>query len=307
MKSDVFADLVKGGAARSVISGGFRAGAVWKLAFPAPARGRLKFFGVLEGAIELSVASLTIILKKGDVVILCARHPYVMRSGGATKSVDAQKLFSGSAGTIMQVGDGDECLVLGGHIEVRGSIVADLLPPVLHLKAGSSHARTLRWLLGQLNEEAQERPLGADVASAQLAQMMFVQLLRAHLEGKEVGGWLRALGDERLAPALQRMQTEPSRAWKLDELAKASAMSRTAFAARFKAIAGISPLAFLTEWRMHLAQRALLEDSASIAEVASSLGYGSESAFSNAFKRVTGRAPRHYRESINTADRRAAG
>jgi AraC-like DNA-binding protein len=48
---------------------------------------------------------------------------------------------------------------------------------------------------------------------------------------------------------------------------------------------------------MRLAERALREEGTPVAVLAGKLGYGSESAFSNAFKRVTGNAPRHYRRA----------
>jgi AraC-like DNA-binding protein len=91
------------------------------------------------------------------------------------------------------------------------------------------------------------------------------------------------------------MHGEPERAWHLEELAAACAMSRTTFAFHFKAIAGVTPLAYLTDWRMHLAERALREENTPVGNIALSLGYTSESAFSNAFKRVTGKAPNVYR------------
>jgi AraC-like DNA-binding protein len=74
-------------------------------------------------------------------------------------------------------------------------------------------------------------------------------------------------------------------------------MSRTTFAVRFKAAAGVAPLTYLTQWRMRLAERALREEGTPVAVLAGKLGYGSESAFSIAFKRVTGNAPRHYRRA----------
>jgi AraC-like DNA-binding protein len=128
---------------------------------------------------------------------------------------------------------------------------------------------------------------------------MFVQILRAQLGsvGSLPAGWLRAISDERIAPALRLIHGDPSRTWKLDELAKASAMSRTTFAVHFKAVAGVAPLEYLTDWRMQIAQRALRDEDKSIAELAASLGYSSESAFSNAFKRVTGSAPSKHRIS----------
>ena len=101
---------------------------------------------------------------------------------------------------------------------------------------------------------------------------MFVQILRAYLAESESfpAGWLRALSDRRLAPALQLMHGDPGRSWQLEELAKAAAMSRTTFA-------------------LH-------------SVLARSLGYTSESAFSNAFKRVTGNAPKRYRSAAKVDD-----
>ena len=72
-------------------------------------------------------------------------------------------------------------------------------------------------------------------------------------------------------------------------------MSRSTFALRFKTVAGVAPLAYLTEWRMRLAERALRDGDIRVATLARSLGYTSESAFSNAFKRVTGNAPKRFR------------
>jgi AraC-like DNA-binding protein len=74
-------------------------------------------------------------------------------------------------------------------------------------------------------------------------------------------------------------------------------MSRSSFAERFKSAAGVAPLTYLTEWRMRLAERVLRDEDASVFELAESLGYASESAFSNAFKRVTGTSPRQYRKT----------
>jgi AraC-like DNA-binding protein len=97
------------------------------------------------------------------------------------------------------------------------------------------------------------------------------------------------------------MHDDPARTWHLEDLAKACAMSRTTFAFHFKAVAGVAPLTYLTEWRMRLAERALGEHATPVAVVAQTLGYASESAFSNAFKRVTGSSPTAYRRALQLA------
>jgi len=80
-------------------------------------------------------------------------------------------------------------------------------------------------------------------------------------------------------------------------------MSRTGFAERFRSAAGEPPLRYLARWRMVLAQRALHDPDARVGTLAAQLGYGSESAFSNAFKRETGEAPMHYRRRVAAAVR----
>ena len=93
------------------------------------------------------------------------------------------------------------------------------------------------------------------------------------------------------------MHSDPGRPWQLKELAKSVAMSRTTFALRFKTVAGVPPLTYLSNWRMRIAQRSLREGKTSMSALALSLGYTSESAFSNAFKRTIGMAPKRYRDA----------
>jgi AraC-like DNA-binding protein len=97
------------------------------------------------------------------------------------------------------------------------------------------------------------------------------------------------------------MHEHPGRAWSLLELGHAAGMSRTSFAKRFRAVAGITPLAYLSQWRMVLAQRALRDPDVRVGALAAELGYGSESAFSTAFKREIGESPLHYRRRLYAA------
>lgn len=242
-------------------------------------------------------------MQAGDVVLLSSRRPFVLAGNLEVVPLEAARVFSASVSGIAKLGDGDDCIQIGGFIRLdpsSGALLLDVLPPLIHVQADSPRSAVLRWLLDQLvRERAADHP-GAVLASAQLAQLMFVHILRAHLEtsGDLAAGWLRALGNRRIAPALRLMHSDPGRPWKLEELAKAAAMSRTTFALHFKEAAGVAPLTYLTEWRMRLAERALRAGNASVASVAQSVGYTSESAFSNAFKRVTGKAPKRYRAAV---------
>ena len=297
---DPFSGVLRLTAAQSVAAGGFIIGGAWALRFPAPSK--IKFFGVLMGQCWLCVEGekAPVQLNAGDVFLLSARRTFVLGSDLVTEPVDAMSIFDERTETIMKLAEREDCMILGGYVEFgspSGRILLDALPPLIVVPNSTSQATLLHFILDQLVRERVENLPGASVVSSQFALVLFIQVLRAYLElsGPISAGWLRAVGDKRLAPALQLMHSDPARAWQLGELAKASGMSRTTFALYFKAVAGVTPIAYLTRWRMHLAERALRDEDTSLRELAHSLGYASESAFSNAFKRLTGNAPTHFR------------
>lgn len=307
MSIDPFSDILKFTHAESLVTGGFSAGGAWAIRFPAP--DKIKFFAVVKGRCWVAIEGETapIYFEAGDVGLLSTQRSFVLASDPSVAPVDAMSLFSGAGKTTAVLGDGSDFAHIGGHVTLdpaSGRLLADVLPPWIHIPAASPQAAAFRWLLDQLVEERATDLPGMQLASAQLAQLLFIQILRAHLKtaGPMPAGWLRALGDARIAPALRLMHGDPGRTWHLDELAKACAMSRTTFAFHFKNGAGVAPLTYLAEWRMRLAERALREETTSVAVVGQSLGYTSESAFSNAFKRATGRSPKAYRNAARAGE-----
>ncbi len=308
---DPFSDVLTLTSAEAVVTGGFTAGGPWAIRFPG--RDKIKFFAVVKGScwVSLEGEAEPFHFETGDVGLLAARRGFVLASEPGIAPVDAMSLFSGAGRTMATLGDGSEFAHIGGHVlldPTRGGLLADILPPWIHTRAASPQAAVFRWLLDRLIEERDADQPGAQLASAQLTQLLFIQILRSHLDTSSVmpAGWLRALAEPRIAPALRLMHGDPTRAWHLEELAKACAMSRTSFAFHFKTVAGVAPLTYLTEWRMRLAGRALREERTPVAVVARSLGYMSESAFSNAFKRVNGKSPTAYRASLNGLDTNAS-
>jgi len=312
MSADPFSDILKLTRAQSLLTGGFSASGRWAIRFPAP--DKIKFFAVVRGRcwVQLEGHSEPMRFETGDVGLLSARRWSILSNDMDVEPMDAMDLFSRAGRSTAQIGDGSQFAHIGGHVlldPVSGPLLLSVLPAWIHIRASSPQAAVFSWLLDQLvAERAGERP-GAQLASAQLSQLLFIQIMRAHLgtSGPLAAGWLRALGDARIAPALRLMHDDPARAWHLEDLAKACAMSRTTFASHFKAVAGVAPLTYLTDWRMRLAERALGEDATPVSVVAQTLGYTSESAFSNAFKRVTGRSPKACRAALRTPGGKAAG
>jgi transcriptional regulator GlxA family with amidase domain len=105
---------------------------------------------------------------------------------------------------------------------------------------------------------------------------------------------LRGLGDPRLAPAIRQMHGQLARSWTVAELAKAAALSRSAFFERFTRVVGVRPMEYMLAWRMAVARDLLRRQDLGVAEVAERVGYGSASTFSTAFSRFVGQPPGRY-------------
>jgi AraC-like DNA-binding protein len=307
MPADPLSQILELLDARCLVTGGLAAGGSWARRFPQP--DAVKFMALAEGECWLVMEELPgppLHLETGDVIVVNGKRALALVSDPALVPPPEPGPYDHSADGIGYLGDGRDFYMLGGHVAVdpaRQNLLLEVLPPLIHIRNASPEAAALRWLLDQLvRERAAARP-GAEVAIAQLAQLLFVQALRAHLAGggPAARGWLKALGDERIAPALCLMHGDPARPWELGELARAVAMSRTGFAARFKAVVGTAPLAYLIGWRMQLAERDLRRSDVPVSTLARTLGYSSESAFSNAFKRTMGVAPKRYRTSFRAA------
>src|SRR5262249_21783392 len=161
----------------------------------------------------------------------------------------------------------------------------------IHLRGEGRLPEWLDGTLRLLSVEARSRSPGRETIVTRLIDVLFVQVVRSWLESegaRNEHGWLGALRDARIARALAAMHEDPRRAWTVEELASHAGVSRSRFAARFTALVGEPPLAYLSRWRMQVAARLLEDPELTIAEVASRVGYVSEPAFSKAFKRAMG-------------------
>ncbi|MFT2707914.1 AraC family transcriptional regulator [Clavibacter zhangzhiyongii] len=265
----------------------------------------ITFLAVVRGGARLDADGLDapLELAEGDVAVLNGRAWLTLEGGrGDGPRVQVDPPAPGSPLRDADLGDPDADVVLGGRIDLDPlgrELLTSVLPPVARIGRSSPYGADARGHVHRISAElAADRP-GAAFAVRQYGQLLVLDLVRGSMVDPDVpAGWLRLLADERLRPALAVIHAQPGRGWSLEDLARAAAMSRSTFAQRFREVAGTSPLAYLIEWRMLLARRALRSGDARVGELAALLGYGSESAFSSAFKRHTGEAPLTYRRRI---------
>ena len=179
-----------------------------------------------------------------------------------------------------------------------------LLPELILVKADQAQSLALHSTLQLLASEMAEPAPGSEVMVNRLADILFIQCVRAHIASSSENcksGWLRAIFDPKIGVALKAMHEKVENPWTVETLAVAAGMSRSAFALRFKELLGETPLEYLTNWRMYKAIGSLQKDDRKLFEIAKSVGYDSDAAFSKAFKRVLGVAPREYRRSATEA------
>jgi AraC-like DNA-binding protein len=174
----------------------------------------------------------------------------------------------------------------------------DNLPPIL--VGDSKRPGGMPWLseLARVAvAEAEGKRMGSDSVLGKLTELMFIEVVRQHIERLPEGqdGWLAGLRDPLISKALSVMHAAPANDWDVESIARQAGASRSEFAERFTQFVGIPPMQYLSKWRMQIAS-GLLADNVNIAAIAAEVGYGSEAAFSRAFKKIVGQPPSVWRD-----------
>jgi AraC-like DNA-binding protein len=279
--------------------------APWGQRFPS-VPGSAGFQVILQGSCWLVPPSGgPVALGVGDVVFFPHGHGYALADSPSTPPAepvcdpleDAELFVSDFVG---QNGPVTVTLCGGYQLDPRHThpLLRDL-PEAIHLPAQLGRHPELRAAIDLLGNEIGDPRLGADTIVLALLDMLLLYILRAWFEQRpapaKATGWAAALADPAVSAALHAMHREPAQPWTVQTLAAKAGLSRATFAHRFTALAGQPPLTYLTWWRLTVAASLLRESDAPLGEVAARIGYTSEFAFANAFKRRYGIAPGKYR------------
>jgi AraC-like DNA-binding protein len=269
------------------------------------------FHAVLSGScwVELPGSGLPAVrLGPGDVVILAtgARHITSSEPGLYTEpNLDRYRRPADHPlpFVLHKDGGGTEharlaCGYLGCDARPFNPLL-DALPALVHARGQVDGVGLAGRLIQAALDESRALRAGSEIVLARLSELLFVEVLRAHLDAlpEEARGWFAGLRDRHVGAALRLMHARPAAPWTIEGLAREVGLSRSVFAERFAHYLGVGPIQYLTRWRLQLAARLLERPGVGIARVAQEVGYESEPAFNRAFKKLTGSPPAAWRRS----------
>jgi AraC-like DNA-binding protein len=268
----------------------------WGIAFPSRHVARLLL--VARGSCWLTGAGLAepLRLRTNDCFLVRDGVTFELQDRPGRTLVDCEDFENAT-----ECADGGESTEILSSRFTFDAVAADalfaLLPPLFRIDLDERSGRQLRATFDLIAQEATEGAVGSGFISARLSDVLFVQALRACSTGPAGSvGWLAALRDPMLAPAINAMHGDLAHRWTIDELAHVARMSRSAFAASFRDKTGDTPLGYLTTWRLFRAKTLLRDTQMSLQEIATQVGYRTGQALSRTFARREGRSPGAWRQ-----------
>lgn len=252
-------------------------------------------------------------LEAGDIVVYPHGDTHLFGNGVITgppaKAAEALAPFLAQGLKLAQFGGGGEvtrfiCGFLACDARLSEVLLSGL-PNMLRVNVASDPAG--QWLEKSIRFSVGDLTAGSSLVVAKLAEVLFVETLRRHINSlpPDQTGWLAGTRDPHLSQALALLHEQPAHNWTVDSLARRTGQSRTRLAERFRHFLGLSPMAYLTKWRLSLGAENLQSTNASVAEVAGRVGYASEAAFNRAFRREFDCAPAQFRRSARAKKSRA--
>jgi AraC-like DNA-binding protein len=256
-----------------------------------------------------------IAIEAGEVIVFTKSDPHILSSGPGMRAnrvpPGAHDVLDAAAGGqlpffINYGGDGPVsakfvCGYLACDAQPFNPLLENL-PPVI--KVGIEQGHDADWLSQFIRVamlESANKRAGGESVLAKLSELMFIEVVRRHLEtlSPERAGWFAGLRDPFVGKALSLMHANPARNWTIEELARDVGLSRSVLAERFADLVGMPPMYYLAKWRMQIASGLLSGGNTNIAGVAAEVGYGSEAAFSRAFKKMVGIPPSAWRHRLD--------
>src|SRR3981189_877312 len=280
--------------------------APWGVRYSGDIGPRVRFMLVVRGSalLRFKNSRRTFSLSAGDLFIfILSDEPFTLVDHPRSAVVDSSELLKLEMDGVIHYGGGGPLttLVAGsfGMSAFGAPIISTILPRFLHLRLEQDRSHAFQSVLDLLASETAQPGIASSRLIGCLYESLFVYAIRAYASSASAppNGWLAAMSDKHLSKAIEAMHSNLDRNWSVESLAREARMSRSAFALKFRIVLSQTPLEYLTQWRMYKAGAMIRWNNTSFSEVASAVGYGSQSSFSRVFRREMGAAAREYRRN----------
>lgn len=268
-----------------------------------------RFHICLQGSFWLSAEGFeSAEVKPGDMVLIPYGKTHSLQSDENSKVLSLSDMVQKSdyqEGESLKFGKGQGACtqLICGHFEFETENMHPFLksfPAVIHIK--KDEGQNFSWLstaLDFIDYESNNREPGVDVILNKLSEVTFIQALRLYMKDKSVNTlFLSALNDKYIRKSIEEIHAYPGKKWRLEDLAKASGLSRTVYAERFHKLTGVTPMNYVALWRMEKAKSLLKDDTISVGEIAGRIGYTASESFQKIFKKLVGVTPSVYRKRL---------
>ncbi|EKS6740447.1 helix-turn-helix transcriptional regulator [Enterobacter ludwigii] len=242
----------------------------------------------------------THLINEGDVVIISNGSKFNIFDNPEAKPTDISELhIKKEYGSYFTNGDKHFSFVgCRFTLQINDTFrIITSLPDPLIIRPQRSENEEIKDLLRHLSKEISNTAPGGKLIIEHLLQIILTQVLRILISSEHSlndEGWFYAMADKNIGRALMSIHSKPGEKWNIDTLANIAGMSRTAFTIKFRKLLGYSVNEYIRRWRFSLAIERMANDKEKISQIAYDLGYGSESAFSSAFKKCMGQSPKNY-------------
>ena len=263
--------------------------------------------------VEVEGSGKSVALQQGDLLIVPRGASHKLYCGLETREailpLDTVIEKSGFTGTGVLVYGGDQddrdTQLICGHFSFdphAKHVLMERLPPYIHIKNyGESAGKWIEATLQVIGDEAGGQRMGGDLIALKMSETILAHAIRSFIESNEAPEWgLDAFSDDNLRKALDAFHQSPDKHWTIEALAQTAGMSRTSFAVLFQKKMAMTPMEYITAWRIEIAKRLLMVPKTTLTDAAEGAGYASNSAFTRVFKKETGMTPADFKKSVTS-------
>lgn len=264
----------------------------------------IAFHLLRTGNVDLVTDDETIRVSAGEVIICTGSQSHVMSSGKGAKVIAFEDLIKNRPAQRFAEDDDDLTDMICGVFLLansRNNPLVDALPAMIKADiSGKTGGKSLALLAQLLAEQVNEDQRFTNDMSARVLEMLCAEAIRVYLEkdGAKRPGWFAGLSDPKIGAALNHIHNNPESRLTVSVLARDVGMSTSRFAARFRQTLGVSPMNYVTRWRMNVASRLLVETRLNTETIARKVGYDSPPAFSRAFAKHYKTPPARWRRNV---------